>query len=143
MPIARATAAVTLTIAALHVVMASQGSSFVVSVIFAGMAGVCGYCALHLWRGPSERTWRMTVRCSLVMVPLHLVLCSTGNDTQMSGMHMAGPTPLVGGLTVLDCAVVALAAVELTLVSAAWLLTALPLPQRKDFSHDPAAHRTA
>jgi hypothetical protein len=126
--------------------MASQASSLVTAVIFAGMAGVCGYCALHLWRGPTERTWRMTVRCSLAMVPLHLLLCSTSNDTQMSTMHMAGSSPLLGGLTVLDCSVVALAAVELTLVTGAWLLRTpsdKPLPYRKDLSHDSAAHRTA
>jgi hypothetical protein len=79
--VARRTAAVLAAIsAALHGVMLGHAGNMASTVVVAGMAIVCLYCARELWLSGTTRAWTLVAVMNLAMVALHL---------PMSGSHHA------------------------------------------------------
>jgi hypothetical protein len=64
--------------AVLHGVMLGHAGSIAATVLIAGMAAACLYCAYELWRSGTLRAWCLVAVMNLGMVAIHL---------PMSGAH--------------------------------------------------------
>jgi NADH:ubiquinone oxidoreductase subunit K len=68
----RACAVLAATSAVLHGVMLGHAANPAMSVLMAGMAVVCLYCARELWMRGTLRVWVVVALMNLAMIALHL-----------------------------------------------------------------------
>ena len=108
----RVAAALAVTSAVLHVIMAVRAAEVAVSVLIIAMALMCMLCARELWVAPTKRVWGLVAATNLAMIALHL--------PAPSGHHHGGTilTTTPGHPATLMVLATALASVEVVLATA-------------------------